>query len=82
MNEKIREVMADILGIDGSEISDDFAPDSTDSWDSLNNLRLITAFESAFEIKFTMSEINAMTDFAKIASTIKRRVAENQSQNT
>ena len=73
MEEKIKAILAAILQIEANEIKNDFGPDSCQNWDSLGNLRLITALEQAFQIKFTWSEISAMTHFASIRDIIARK---------
>ncbi len=71
MEERLKKLMADIFEVHVSEINDTFNPESTNNWDSLNNLKLITAIESEFKVSFSMEEIQAMTDFKKILSCIK-----------
>lgn len=70
IEEKIRETVAEILEIEEDQITDDFGPGSTDTWDSLNNLKLITALEENFNISLTMDEISSMVDFAKIKQVV------------
>lgn len=74
MEEKIRAILAGILEIEAGEIGTDFSPDRCQNWDSLGNLRIITALEQAFQIKFTWPEISSMTNFAVIRDVIGRRV--------
>lgn len=71
---QIRETIAEILEVDEEIISDEFNPDSTDSWDSLNNLKMITALEENFNINLTMEEINSMVNFAQIKSVISTKL--------
>jgi len=75
MEEKIRTILAGILEIDAREIGDDFGPDSCQNWDSLSNLRLITALEKEFAVKFSWPEISSMTDFARVRDVIGRHQA-------
>ena len=58
--------ISDILDIDEGDISDGFGPDDAPLWDSMNNLRLITALEENFRIKLTMEEIETMINFGEI----------------
>lgn len=74
METQIREIIADILDVKESEIDNEFSPESTNTWDSMNNLRLITAFEDEFDIKLTMEEIQGMVNYSKILETISRYV--------
>jgi acyl carrier protein len=73
MEEKIKAVLAKIMEIDPGEIGDDFGPDRCPNWDSLNNLRLITALEKEFAVKLSWLEISSMTDFARIREVLAGR---------
>lgn len=73
MEATLKELMAEIFEVDESEIEDNFGPESTNNWDSLNNLRLITAIETEFNITFTMDEIQRMVNFKTILSLIKSK---------
>jgi acyl carrier protein len=73
MEEKIKMILSGILETAAGEIGDDFGPDRCQNWDSLNNLRLITALEKEFNIKFSWPEISSMTDFSRIREVIARR---------
>jgi acyl carrier protein len=69
---RIREVMAEVLEIDPAAIGAGFHREEAPSWDSMNHLRLISALEEAFGIRFTMKEVEEMERF----DTIRRLVAE------
>jgi acyl carrier protein len=73
MEEKIKAILAGILEVEPGQIGDDFGPDSCQNWDSLGNLRVITALEREFALQFTWEEISSMTDFARIRDVIARR---------
>ena len=72
MEDTIKSIMAEILEIDAAEIAPNFGPDETSNWDSLNNLKLVTALEAEFDIELTMEDIQKMTDFSHIVSEINR----------
>ncbi len=73
MEEKIRSILAGILEVDPARIDGGFGPDSCREWDSLGNLRIITALEKEFAVSFSWPEISSMTDFAHICEVILRR---------
>ncbi|PSP14967.1 MAG: acyl carrier protein [Cyanobacteria bacterium SW_11_48_12] len=73
IEDKIRETMAELLEVDEEIITDDFNPDHTDTWDSLNNLKMITALEEEFNISLTMKEINSMVNFASIKNVVSSK---------
>ena len=69
---RIREVMAGILDVDPGGIGAGFGRDDAPSWDSLNHLRLVSALEETFGIRFTMREVGELDGF----ESIRRKVAE------
>ena len=71
MENKIRQILTEMLDFDG-DISDNFSPEDSPNWDSMNNLRIITALEETFKIQFTMDEIMSMTDLGKIMKTVAK----------
>ena len=76
MEAQIKEVLEDILGVDADKIGETFTSKDAERWDSLNHLRLASALEDAFNIQFTMDEIEYMKSFGEIRETIQRRVAK------
>jgi len=74
IEEEIKEIMAEILDTEEEIIDDTFSPDVAENWDSLNNLKMITALEDNFEINLTMEEINSMVNFSKIKSVILSKI--------
>lgn len=73
IDDQVKEIISDILDIDESQISNDFSPESCDSWDSMNNLRMITALEEAFQVNFSMEEINSMTNMEAISAMVSKK---------
>jgi acyl carrier protein len=71
---RLREILSDILDIDPIQIADDFSRDDSSGWDSMAHLRLITAIEQAFGIKFTMKEIEEIRTYGDL----RARVAANR----
>jgi acyl carrier protein len=76
MEERIKAVLAGVLEIAPAAIGDDFGPGGCQNWDSLSNLRIITALEKEFALKFSWPEISSMTDFARIRGVIAGRAGK------
>jgi acyl carrier protein len=57
MNERLRSLIADILDIPTDDVVPDLLRANTEQWDSLNHLRLMTAFEEEFGVRLTMQQI-------------------------
>jgi acyl carrier protein len=70
---RLREIMAEVLDLDPLQIDESFARDSSASWDSLAHLRLITALEEAFGIRFTMKEVGELDRFGKLRDRLAPR---------
>jgi acyl carrier protein len=72
VDRQVREVMAGVLDVEDGDIDDGFRRDDASAWDSMNHLRLISALEEAFGIRFTMKEVGEMESFGDV----RQRVAE------
>ncbi len=75
MEERIKGIMEDILDVEAGEIGDEFHRDDVDAWDSMNHLRMITALEEAFDIRFTMDEIEEIESYRDLLNAVRRYVA-------
>lgn len=64
--------MAAVLDVPAGGIGNGFRKDDAPAWDSMNHLRLVSALEEAFGIKFTMKEVGEMESF----DDVRRKVAE------
>lgn len=62
---RLREILSDVLDVD-PQITDDFSREDESAWDSMAHLRLITAVEHAFGIKFTMQEIEEIRSYGDL----------------
>ncbi len=71
---RIVEVVADIFEVDESEVADALTPDMVDLWDSLCQLRLVTALEQEFDIKFSMEEIESMETVGRIKELVREHL--------
>lgn len=75
MEQQVKQVMADILGVDPDSIDVSTAKDSTASWDSLNHINLVVALEQEFQISFDVTEIESMLSFSDILETLERKLS-------
>lgn len=65
--ERIQLIVADVLDIDASKVSEHAAQHDIAEWDSLAQLRIITALEQAFGVRPTMREIPELNSIPAIA---------------
>jgi acyl carrier protein len=73
MTQSVNELVADILGLDPSEVDDDYSREAADNWDSLNHLRIITAVERSYSVSLTMKEIEDATSVRRLAELVSRK---------
>ncbi|MFN3655437.1 MAG: acyl carrier protein [Candidatus Nitrosotenuis sp.] len=70
MSKKLYELIAKVMNIPATSISDESGPESIESWTSFKSYVLLYELETEFKVKFTMDE--AM-DVKKV-SDIKRHL--------
>lgn len=75
LDSRLREVMAGVLEVPPSAIGDGFARDAAPAWDSLAHLRLVSALEEAFGVRFTMQEVGELTSFAALRRRLSAAAA-------
>lgn len=51
------EIIASIVNLEPSSLSQDTGPSNCDEWDSLAHINIITGIEERYEISFSMDEI-------------------------
>ncbi len=67
MQEKIMnlyDVVASVLRIDASILSEDSNAQNTPNWDSIRHIELMLAVESAYHVSFSMAEMVGMRKLA------------------
>jgi acyl carrier protein len=72
MKELVRQLVADVLGMDPGEVSDELSRDTADNWDSLNHLRIVTAIEQEFAVSLSMDDIQDARDVSDLAEIVTR----------
>ena len=75
MEVKVKEIIADVLKIDLSQISDDSGMDKTAGWDSMKSLSIVLEIEKKFNIRFEVDEFENLTNFAALCTAVKSHTA-------
>ena len=71
---RILAVMGDVLEVAPGAAGPELRRDAVPSWDSLNHLRLVSALEEAFGVRFTMREVGELDSFTAIRDKLAGRV--------
>lgn len=74
MENRIKKVMSEVLGIDEASISDSTSPENVESWDSLKQMNIIVALEEEFGIELKDEDIIEMLNFKLINEIVKEYV--------
>lgn len=72
---RFTEIFADVMDIDGPEITMASTAHDFEEWDSLSNIRLIVAVERAFNTRFSNAEIEAFTCVGDLVRAVVARTA-------
>ena len=70
MQNRVRQVMALVLELPESAITDDFSADATTQWDSIRHLNLVMALEDAFHVSFPSEQLTSLDSFRAIVDAV------------
>ena len=76
MSERLEKVIGSILGVPAETLSYDSSSDNTQEWDSLRQLSILLALESAYGISISTNEAMDMSSIANIKAVLKRHGVE------
>ncbi|VAW87162.1 hypothetical protein MNBD_GAMMA16-16 [hydrothermal vent metagenome] len=71
MQDNVFEIASEIFGIDEEIITLETSPDTIDNWDSMNQLKLVTAIEEEFSINLSMAEIESIVNVKTLINVIQ-----------
>jgi acyl carrier protein len=69
----LRGVLATALAVSPSEIGDDASMETIEVWDSLKQLQIVLALESAFDVSFGEEEAMEITSVGSIREALEKR---------
>lgn len=71
MERKLIELIANLLELEQSQITDVLSMKDTDVWDSLKHMELVVSIEQSFGVELTFDEIVAMQNVEKIKGVLR-----------
>ncbi len=72
MAEPLAEVIGSVLGVSPESLSDESSIENTDGWDSLRQLSVLLALESAYGICITTDQALDMTSISAIKAVLAK----------
>jgi len=73
MKRTVENIMADVLKMAETDITDNLTIDDLEAWDSLKHMDLVVSIEQAFKIELTFDEIIIMTSVVAIKRVLNDR---------
>jgi acyl carrier protein len=67
---ELKEIIANVLGIDENSVNESLSRDSESEWDSFNHLLLISEIETKLNIKFTMEDVENIKSYAQLEAVV------------
>jgi acyl carrier protein len=68
---RARAIVAEVFGLDPSEVRPDTSHDTVENWDSLQHLTLVLALEEEFDIQLEDEETGAIVTFPLITAVVR-----------
>jgi aminoglycoside 3-N-acetyltransferase len=68
--QRLREILGRILGIDPSEVGAETSFWTLESWDSVRHVRILTAVEEAFGLRLTAEEAGRLLDYPALVDAL------------
>ena len=72
MEEKVNDILIDVLKVQKEKIAEDLTMDDVDNWDSLTHMNLIVAIEDEFGIEMSGDDIAEMISFSSVKKTVAK----------
>jgi acyl carrier protein len=74
MEQRIKQIMADVLDLDCDSIDESTERDAVESWDSLQHIQLCLGLEQEFQISLGVDEIESMLSYADILQVLRGKL--------
>ena len=75
MDAQLRQILADVFGLQPAMIREELTAEEIRSWDSLKHLQLVTALEQTYGITLDTDEISEIRGVKDIIETLHRHEA-------
>ncbi len=76
MTKKLYQIIANVMKIDISVISDELGPETIENWTSFNGYVLLNELETGFDVKFTINEAMDVKNIADIKRHLRNKGIE------
>lgn len=74
LEERLKTIVANVLGISYDEVNDDLDKNSCDEWDSFNHIILINEIEEGLGIQIPIDDSERIDSYFELAQTVEKRL--------
>lgn len=78
--QRVRRVVADVLGVPATSLTAKDSPDTLAQWNSLSHLNLVLALETEFRVSLTDDDVMEMLSVTLIESILAERGANSEAE--
>lgn len=75
VEQRAREVLANVFGLDPADIGADTSKDTVKGWDSLQHLTVVLALEDEFSLQFDDADTVDLVNFPLIVAIVSERLS-------
>lgn len=72
MESRIKEIIARVLNVDLSVVTDDLSSGDIPQWDSVGNLAIISTIEQELEVEFPLEDLFDLTSVKSIVYEVNK----------
>ena len=72
MESQVKEIIARVLGIPQSRLTDELSSGDIPEWDSVGNLAIISIIERELDIEFPLEDLFDLTSVKSIIDEVKK----------
>ena len=73
MEDKLKKLLAVMLGVDEGQIDENASVETINGWDSLKQMNIIVAIEEEFDIQFNEEESILSNSYQTLLELIKKK---------
>jgi acyl carrier protein len=76
MTDRLRQILAETLGVPTVEIPEEASVENTPQWDSVAHLNFVLSVEQSFGVTLTVEEAVAMTELPEARRLLREKGVE------
>jgi len=72
----VQDIFRDVLDAETLTIDENSSAENIDNWDSLSHISIITSIEKRYQIRFTLSELDAFNNVGDLIALIEKKLIQ------